>query len=77
MARNGDRSGGAATAGQNITGSAPFYVFAMFDASGSLGVVDYSDIRLDWYSLGQSMSDSERFVFNGVLTEFQTALNRS
>jgi len=78
MSRQGDRSGVAATAGQNITGAAPFFVFAMIDSDPSaLGVVDHSDIRLDWYSLGLSLSDSDRVVFNSILTEFQTALNRS
>jgi hypothetical protein len=78
MTRKGDRSGVAATAGQNITGSVPFYVFAMVDSDPSaLGVVDFSDIRLDWYSLGAEMSESQSGAFNSILAEFQTNLNRS
>jgi hypothetical protein len=78
MSRNGDRSGIAATAGQNITGAAPFFVFAMIDSDPSaLGVVDHSDIRLDWYSIGAAMSGSLANAFNLILAEFQTALNRS
>lgn len=80
MWRNGTASAGLATScAGDVPTTAPYHVFAMIDGAttGSIGVVDYCDARIDWYSIGLKMTSAQVSLFNAAISAFQTALSRS
>lgn len=75
MYRNGSASGINATGGDNYANAHDIYVFALNNANTS--VADHSNSRINWYSIGLTMTAAQVSSFNSALNTFNTTLSRT
>ena len=75
MYRDGTASGTTATTSQDYPSAHKIYVFALNNSNSS--TINYTDARLNWYSLGQTMTSSEVSSFTTAIQRFNTALSRT
>lgn len=74
MYRNGAASGTTATTSQNYPSAHSLYVFASNNSGTS--VINYTDARFGWYSVGATMTLSQVSSFSTAIANFKTALGR-
>jgi hypothetical protein len=72
--RNGSTTGTNATANDNYTGTDTVYVFAL-NQDGS--ATNYTDSRMNWYSIGLTMTAAQVMSFYNATAAFNTALSRT
>lgn len=78
MYRNGSASGATATAGNDYPNADAVVVFAVNGFTGNVGaVVEHTDARLGWYSIGLGFTAAQALSFHSALTGFNTALART
>ena len=75
MYRNGTASGTSATASTNYTSAHNIYVFAL-DNGGSTAA-DYTNARVNWYSIGLTMTAAQVASFDSALASFNATLSRT
>jgi hypothetical protein len=74
MYRNGTASGITATTSQNYPSAHKIYVFALNNSNSS--AINHTDARLNWYSLGQTMTATQVAAFSTAVAALNTALGR-
>lgn len=72
--RNGSASGATATASGNYPSAHPIYIFALNQANTT---VNYTDSRMNWYSIGLTMTAAQVLSFTNAVAAFNTALSRT
>ena len=72
--RNGSASGANATASDNYASAHNIFVFALSNANVA---TDYTASRLNWYSIGLTMTAAQVASFNTALSTFNTTLSRT
>jgi hypothetical protein len=74
MYRNGAATGSSATTSQNYPNNRPLFVFALNNnGAGAL----HTNVRLNWYSIGLTMTAAEVLSFSNAIAAFNTALSRT
>ena len=73
--RDGVAFGDAATTSQNYSDVDSMCVFCTL-ANGTTPQ-QHTDARIDWYSIGETMTSAQVLSFNNALVSFQAALNRT
>ena len=74
--RNGVQSGVAATTSQNYPSAHSIFVFAL--NAPSFGVaINQTDARINWYSIGLSMTAAQALSFYNATAAFNSALSRT
>jgi hypothetical protein len=72
--RNGSATGSSATGSGNYPSAHPIYVFALNQANST---VNYTDSRVNWYSIGLTMTAAQVLSFYNAVAAFNTALSRT
>jgi len=72
---NGTATGTDATTSQDYPSAHSMYVFALNNSNSS--VLGYFNGRINWYSIGLSMTASQAATFNSAVAAFNTALSRT
>jgi len=72
--RNGSATGNNATASDNYAGADAFYVFALNQAGTT---TNYTDARLNWYSIGLTMTAAQVLAYYNATAAFNAALSRT
>jgi hypothetical protein len=75
MYRNGSVTGATATTSQNYPSAHSIYVFANNNQNSS--VINYTDARINWYSIGLTMTAAQALSFYNAVAAFNTALSRT
>jgi hypothetical protein len=75
MYRGGVATGTDATTSQDYPSAHNFYVFANNNSGTS--VINYSNPRLGWYSVGETMTSAQAEDFNDALVALYSSLGRS
>ena len=73
--RNGAASGTTATGSTNTTSSLAIAVFAANQTAQ--GIVNHTEARLNFYSIGLTMTASQAAAYDAALAAFNTALSRT
>jgi len=73
--RDGVAFGDAATTSQNYSNADSMGVFCTL--SSGTTPQQHTDARIDWYSIGETMTSAQVLSFNNALVAFQAALNRT
>lgn len=72
--RNGSATGATATTSQDYPSAHDIFIFA-------LGIADtpgnWTDARMNWYSIGLTMTSAQALAFYNAIAAFNTALNRT
>jgi hypothetical protein len=74
--RNGVATGTSATASLTYPSAHAIYIFALLRADNSI-VLHHTDARLNWYSIGLTMTSAEALSFYNAIAAFNTALSRT
>lgn len=74
MYRNGAASGTSATASADYGSAESIFVFALNNAGA---VADYTSSRINWYSIGLTMTSTQASAFNTAIAAFNTTLSRT
>jgi hypothetical protein len=74
--RNGAASGASATAFGNYPSAHAIHIFALHNA-GTSTTINYTDARMNWYSIGLTMTTSQVLSFYNAVAAFNTALSRT
>lgn len=72
--RNGTKTGTDATAGDAYTRSDAVYIFALNQAGTT---VNRTDARLNWYSIGLTMTAAQAAAFTTAIQAFNATLSRT
>jgi hypothetical protein len=72
---SGTAAGTDATTSQNYPSAHSMYVFALNNSNSS--VLGYFNGRINWYSIGLSMTATQVAAFNSAVSAFNTALSRT
>jgi hypothetical protein len=72
--RNGSAAGDTATAFDNYPSAHPIYIFALNQANTT---VNYTDARMNWYSIGLTMTAAQVLAYYNAIAAFNTALSRT
>jgi hypothetical protein len=75
MYRNGVATGVTATTSENYGSAHSLYVFANNNSNTS--VINYTDARINWYSIGFTMTAAQALTFHNAIAAFNTALSRT
>ena len=75
MYRNGLATGATATTSTNYPAAHSIYVFA--NNNGGASVINYTDARVSWYSIGLTMTAAQAVSFYNAIAAFNTALSRT
>jgi len=74
--RNGVETGATATSADNMPDARAFFVFAAnFTLAGN--PTEHSDVRLGWYSIGETMTDTQAAAFDACLVSLYSKIGRS
>jgi hypothetical protein len=74
--RNGVQSGVAATTSQNYPSAHSIFVFALNGPSFG-GAINQTDARINWYSIGLSMTAAQALSFYNATAAFNSSLSRT
>jgi hypothetical protein len=74
--RNGSAIGTDATASTNASTTTAIGVFALVAPSLG-GTVNHTDARMNWYSIGETMTAAEVLSFYNAIAAFNTSLSRT
>jgi len=75
MYRNGIATGSTATTSQDFPNDRPICIFAT--GTGGTSAVVLTDARINWYSIGLTMTAAEVLSFYNAIAAFNTSLNRT
>lgn len=73
--RNGSQTGVQATTSDNYTNAHSIHIFAL-NSSGS-STINYTDARINWYSIGLTMTSAQALSYYNALAAFNTSLSRT
>jgi hypothetical protein len=73
--RDGSASGTDATTSINYPSAHNLYVFALNNSNTS--TINYTDSRVNWYSIGLTMTAAQALSFYNAVAAFNTALSRT
>lgn len=73
--RNGTQTGTDATTSQNYPSNHAIYIFALNNSNSS--VISITDARMNWYSIGLTMTAAQALAFYNAVAAFNTALSRT
>jgi hypothetical protein len=74
--RNGSASGTGATSSQNYPSAHAVHIFAL-NNGGTSSTINYTDARMNWYSIGLTMTAAQVLSFYNAIAAFNTALSRT
>jgi hypothetical protein len=74
--RNGAVAGTSATTSGNYPSAHAISVFALFNG-GTSAAGNHTDARMNWYSIGLTMTSGEVLSFYNAIAAFNTALSRT
>jgi hypothetical protein len=74
--RNGSASGTDATSSQNYPSAHAIHIFAL-NNGGTSSTINHTDARMNWYSIGLTMTSGEVLSFYNAIAAFNTALSRT
>lgn len=73
--RNGAATGTAATTSSDYTSSHSFFVFAL--RNHTVGAANYASARMNWYSIGLTMTAAQALSFYNAIATFNSTLSRT
>jgi hypothetical protein len=73
--RNGTATGATASTSQNYPSAHDILVFALNNSGTSIS--GYTDARINWYSIGRTMTSAQALSFYNAIAAFNTALTRT
>lgn len=73
--RNGAQTGAEATTSQDYGSSHSIFVFALNFANAY--AINHTDARMNWYSVGLTMTSAQAADFYDIIDEFNTTLGRT
>lgn len=74
--RNGVASGTDATTSQNYPSAHEVHIFAL-NNGGTSSTINHTDARMNWYSIGLTMTAAQVLSFYNAIAAFNTALSRT
>ena len=73
--RNGTQAGAQATTSQNYGSAHSIYIFALNQANTA--AINHTDARMNWYSVGLTMTAAQAAAFTNAVQAFNTTLSRT